>query len=156
VILQFGPVARSAAVSLAPLHRACFPEDPWDAATIAEILALPGFFGQIAADSAAPAGFVLALDLGNEAEILSLGVLPERRRSGVGNALVEAVCAAARRRRAERVVLEVAVDNAAARRLYAACGFVAVGRRANYYRRIGGTIDALILSRALIIPAPSR
>ncbi len=155
-MLRCDPVARGAAAWLAPLHRACFPEDPWDAAAIAEILALPGFFGRIALEAAAPAGFVLAQDLGTEVEILSLGVLAEWRRSGVGNALIEAVCEEARRRQAERIVLEVAIDNAAARRFYAARGFVAIGRRANYYRRAAGAVDALVLSLPLTAAAPSR
>jgi ribosomal-protein-alanine N-acetyltransferase len=156
VIVHCDPVTRGAVLSLVPLHRACFPEDPWDAATIAEILALPGFFGRIASAAEAPVGFVLALDLRNETEILSLGVLPEWRRNGVGNALVRSVCEEAQRRRAGRVVLEVAIDNAAARHLYAACGFVAVGRRANYYRRVGGNVGALVLGHTLTIAEPPR
>jgi ribosomal-protein-alanine N-acetyltransferase len=96
-----------------------------------------------------PAGFALALDLREECEILSLGVLPERRREGVGMALLDSVCVAARRRGAERIVLEVAVDNIAALALYAARGFIPVGRRANYYRQMGHSADALVLRLAL-------
>jgi len=81
----------------------------------------------------------------SEAEIVSLGVLPNHRRRGIGSAILDAVCGAARLRGAERVVLEVALDNEAARALYAGRGFTVVGRRRNYYRRAERLVDALIL-----------
>ena len=92
-----------------------------------------------------PAGFILARDLGGEAEILTLGVLPEMRRLGIGRALLDAVIAQAGRRHIGSVVLEVAADNAAARSLYGRAGFVRVGARPRYYRRDRTAIDALIL-----------
>jgi ribosomal-protein-alanine N-acetyltransferase len=134
---------------LALLHRACFPEDPWDTSAIAEMLGTFGFFGRIAWEGETPAGFVLARDLRKEYEILSLGVLPERRREGVGTALLNSVCVEARLRTAESIVLEVAVDNIAALALYAARGFLPVGRRRNYYRRTRNSADALVLRLAL-------
>ena len=95
------------------LHRACFPEDPWDAGAIEQIMGIPGFFGRVGWAKTAPVGFALALVLGEEAEILSLGVLPEHRRCGIGSAILDAVCSEARLRGAERVVLEMASDNVA-------------------------------------------
>ena len=135
---------------LALMHRACFPEDPWDAGSLERILALHGVFGYLAwlgksPGDESPGGFILARDLGGEAEILTLGVLPEMRRLGVGRALLDAVVAQAGRRRAASVVLEVAADNEAARRLYASVGFIRVGTRPRYYRRDHATVDALIL-----------
>ncbi len=138
-----------AAGPLALLHRSCFPEDPWDTSAIVEILGTFGFFGRIAWEDETPAGFALARDLRKECEILSLGVLPERRREGVGTALLNSVCVEARLRSAESIVLEVAVDNIAALALYAARGFLPVGRRRNYYRRTRNSADALVLRLAL-------
>src|ERR1700730_15591351 len=130
---------------LALLHRACFPEDPWDTSAIVEMLGSFGFFGRIAWEDETPAGFALARDLRKELEILSLGVLPEWRREGVGTALLNSVCVEARLHSAESIVLEVAVDNIAALALYAARGFLQVGRRRNYYRRTLNSADALVL-----------
>jgi ribosomal-protein-alanine N-acetyltransferase len=134
---------------VALLHRACFPEDPWDSLAIVEIIGTVGFFGRIAWEDEAPAGFALARDLRKECEILSLGVLRERRREGVGTALLNSVCVDARLRRAESIVLEVAVDNVAALALYTVRGFFPVGRRRNYYRRTRNSADALVLRLAL-------
>jgi [ribosomal protein S18]-alanine N-acetyltransferase len=145
----FERVCRAAADPLAMLHRACFPEDPWDAAAIGQIIGIPGFFGLIGLAEGDAIGFALALDLGAECEIVSLGVVPDRRRTGVGSALLEGVFSEARRRGAERVWLEVAVDNAAARTLYAARGLTEIARRRNYYRQAGGMVDALVLGGAL-------
>jgi len=136
-------------VPLAEMHRACFPDDPWDAAALDRILALSGGFGYLAWRGAAPAGFVLARDLGGEVEILSLGVLPEWRRQGIGRALIDRAIAEIERRHIGSIVLEVAAENRAALQLYTACGFVRVGRRPRYYRRAGGRADALILRRGI-------
>jgi [ribosomal protein S18]-alanine N-acetyltransferase len=158
---RIAPIPYGAAEPLALMHRDCFPEDPWDAASFARLLALHGVFGYLAwldeaASDKAPnlgddalGGFILARDLGGEAEILTLCVLPRMRRLGVGRALLDAVMAEAGRRRLGSVVLEVAADNAAARLLYGATGFVRVGMRPRYYRRDHGAIDALILRRPI-------
>jgi ribosomal-protein-alanine N-acetyltransferase len=142
-----GAELSATALPLAIMQGACVPEDPWDAAALDRILALSGVFGHLACEHGAPIGFVLARDLGDEAEVLSFGVLPEARRHGVGRALLDTMLAEARRRRLGSVVLEVAADNAAGRRLYAAYGFTQAGRRPRYYRRPGGTVDGLILRR---------
>jgi ribosomal-protein-alanine N-acetyltransferase len=134
---------------LALLHSACFPEDPWGPSAIAEILGITGCFGRIVWEDETPAGFALALDLRKECEIVSIGVLPERRRGGLGAALLDALCVEARLHAAESIVLEVAIDNAAARALYAGRGFIPVGRRQNYYRRTRNSADALVLRLAL-------
>ncbi|HEX4617345.1 MAG TPA: GNAT family N-acetyltransferase [Stellaceae bacterium] len=139
------PLPRGSAGPISLLHRACFPEDPWDARAIKQIMDIPGFFGRVGWAKAAPVGFALALALGEEAEIVSLGVLSDYRRCGIGTAILDAVCGEARSRGVERVVLEMASDNEAARALYAGRGFTVVGRRRNYYRRAERSVDALIL-----------
>jgi RimJ/RimL family protein N-acetyltransferase len=64
----------------------------------------------------------------HKATLFGTYVLPEYRGRGVGRALVEAVLAHARSTPGLRVVqLTVTEPNAAARRLYAACGFVPFG-----------------------------
>lgn len=143
------PIAPTAVEALAVLHRGCFPDDPWDAPALARIMALSGGFGWLAWEEEEPAGFILVRDLGNECEILSLGVVPRSRRRGVAHDLLQTAIAEASRRRLPSMVLEVAVDNDAASDLYAALGFTVVGRRARYYRRPDGRADALILRLAL-------
>jgi [ribosomal protein S18]-alanine N-acetyltransferase len=146
---QITTLPPSAALPLSAMHRACFPDDPWDAAALERILALSGGFGCLAWQADRPAAFILARDLGGEVEILSVGVLPEWRRQGIGRTLLDWVIAEAGRRRIGSIVLEVATGNEPARRLYAAFGFVQVGRRPRYYRHMGIPADALILRRGI-------
>ena len=97
------PVLRAAAGPLAALHHACFPDDPWDARAIEQIIGIPGFFGRIAWEQKDPVGFVLALGLGKETEIVSLGVAIDYRRAGIGSALLDCICFEARPRARRRV-----------------------------------------------------
>ena len=141
--------SRVLAGPLSMLHCACFPEDPWNSLAIVEIMNITGCFGRIAWADEMPVGFVLALNLRQEYEILSLGVLPERRREGIGSTLLDSVCSEGRVRGAECIVLEVAVDNSAALALYTSRGFRPVGHRRNYYRQASRRVDALVLQLAL-------
>jgi ribosomal-protein-alanine N-acetyltransferase len=154
---------------LAELYRRCFDAaagegfagTPWSARSLAEVMALPGVFGLLALaegrqedqEGAEPAGFLLAQVLFEEAELLTLGVLPGHRRAGLGGRLLRAALAEAGRRGARRMTLEVAADNAGAQALYRAAGFAVAGRRRNYYRLPGGgALDAVIFARALAGP----
>lgn len=130
--------------ALAALHAEAF-DAPWSETAFSDLLAAPGVAVEVDAD-----GFILTQTAADEAEILTLAVRPSARRRGLGRRLVEAAVARARLDGVERLFLEVAVGNAPARALYAACGFDEVGRRPGYYARAGGRReDALILALSL-------
>lgn len=147
--LRLEPIQSTWMEVLAVLHRTCFPDDPWEAPALGRIMALSGGFGWMAFEDAEPAGFILVRDLGNECEVLSLGVAPRWRRRGTAQVLLRKAMDEAVRRNLPSVVLEVAVDNDPAIELYRGAGFAAVGRRARYYKRPDGRADALILRVAL-------
>ncbi|NKE45587.1 GNAT family N-acetyltransferase [Roseomonas frigidaquae] len=127
----------------AALHAASFPPaEAWGADAIALMLDLPGAFGVLRP----AAGFVLARVAADEAEILTLAVVPDARRAGHGSGLLAAAMAGARARGAATLFLEVSDRNQAARALYAAFGFTEVGRRRRYYP---DGADALVLRRSL-------
>jgi ribosomal-protein-alanine N-acetyltransferase len=153
---RIAPIPEGAVEALAILHRACFPDDPWEAGALARIMALSGGFGWLAWEDHIPAGFILVRDLGNECEILTVGVAPHWRRRGIARALLATAIAEVTHRNLPSIVLEVAIDNDAARELYALTGFTAVGRRARYYNRPDGRIDALILRLNLPRSPPAR
>lgn len=124
---------------MAQVHTAAF-ERPWDAAAFAALIAQPGVTALGDAD-----GFILIRTVADEAEILTLAVIPAVRRRGQGRALVQAAAIQARAAGAQRLFLEVAEDNAAATALYRQAGFAEVGRRARYYPRTGGEDAAALL-----------
>lgn len=134
---------------LAAVQQRCFPDDRWEAGFVETLLGQPGSFGLLAVNEAGtPAGCALARVVGEDAEILTIGVLPQARRGGLGRRLVRAVCDEAERRGATALFLEVAEDNDAARMLYAQSGFAQVGRRPAYYIRPDGRVAALVLRRS--------
>ncbi len=77
-IIRAGPLH---ATALSAIHARAFPEDEyWDAHIIAGQLSQPGIFGLI--DPVG--GMLLARLAADEAEILTLAVVPERRQQGLG------------------------------------------------------------------------
>jgi ribosomal-protein-alanine N-acetyltransferase len=83
----------------------------------------------------------------DEAEILTVGVVPAARRQGIGRLLLADLLAHAGERGARQVYLEVRVDNAAAIALYESDGFAGVGLRRGYYAN--GQVDGVTMHRAL-------
>ncbi len=141
---------RDAAATLAAAHARCF-DAPWDAGTFDAVLAIPGTSALTARPpEGPPAGLAVFRLTVDEGELLTLAVVPEHRGAGLGRRLLDGVLATAVAGGARRMVLEVATDNTAARRLYAAAGFGEAGRRRAYYPRPGDRpADALILARTL-------
>ncbi len=114
---------------------------------MAGLLAMPGSYGFLAADeNGTPAGFILCRVAADEAEILTLMVVPALRRQGFARHLLRAGQKQAARQGAATIFLEVASNNKAAKMLYESNGFVEVGRRARYYPN--GS-DALVLQAIL-------
>jgi len=149
--LRIEAVGLAHARVLAALHAACFA-DAWSVGAMADVLASPGAFACLAFQSSdpEPVGFALARVAADEAELLSLGVMPSARRQRIGQALLDDVIRRVVELKAEALFLEVAETNDAARLLYAACGFTAVGRRPDYYQRPNTVpVAALTLRRTL-------
>jgi ribosomal-protein-alanine N-acetyltransferase len=137
------PAGVAHAAVMAALHEAAFPPaERWDAAAFAAQLALPGGFGFVANDG----GMVLARYAADEAEILTIAVIPAARRAGLGARLLRATQMHAAAHGARKMFLEVALENLPATALYRAAGYLEVGRRRRYYP--DGS-DALVLTRRL-------
>jgi len=147
VTISIRPVQGTELAILAVLHAACFREDAWDVAALTTMLGMPGTSAWVAyRETGAACGFVIAQTLGDEAEILTLGVAPEARRQRVARRLLSDLIARLSAAGTRQLWLEVAADNLAGLGLYQGLGFVGRGRRRDYYRReTGETVDALRL-----------
>lgn len=156
-MIELVPAGIVHAELLAGMHKVCFAE-PWSATSMAEVLALAGTEGLIAVDGGSlvpgagppgPAGLVLWRRIFDEAEILTICVLPPWRRVGLGARLLEAAAGSSARGGATTMFLEVAADNSAAIALYQSHGFTRIGVRKGYY----GGVDALTMSCILDQPS---
>jgi Fur family ferric uptake transcriptional regulator len=150
------------AAELALLHAGLFDgASAWDAAGFKALIADPGTLAFAAGPGAvsvekspAPWGLIVGRVAADEAELLTLAVVRERRRLGIAARLVEKLRRAAAKRGARRLYLEVADGNGAARALYAHLGFEETGRRRGYYVHAGAQPeDAIIM--CLTLPAPA-
>ena len=90
-------------------------------------------------------GYLLAMMIGDEAEILSIGVTPDRQRQGVGKRLLQHFFDHGASWKMARVVLEVAENNVPALGLYHDLSFAEFGRRKGYYKQGNEKIDAIMM-----------
>jgi ribosomal-protein-alanine N-acetyltransferase len=130
---------------LLPIEEELFGEEQWSAGMFWNELAL-GHHYLVALDGERIVGYAgLAVTAPDEAWVQNIGVRKDAQRRGLGRRLLEALLAEAGRRGTPKVLLEVAVDNGPAQKLYAEYGFEAVGIRRGYYQP--SNTDALVMMR---------
>jgi ribosomal-protein-alanine N-acetyltransferase len=128
---------------LLPIELDLFGAERWSAAMFWSELA-SGHHYLVAVEDDRVVGYAgLAVNGPDDAWVQNLAVRRDMQRRGIGRTLLEALLAEARRRRVSAVLLEVAVDNAAAQKLYASYGFEPVGVRRGYYQP--SNTDALVM-----------
>ena len=88
---------------------------------------------ELAGTSSNLVGFIALWHVADELHVLNLVTRADRRRMGIGGALMDTALAYARQKRAKQVLLEVRRSNAAAITLYRKVGFHATRLRARYY-----------------------
>ena len=137
----------AAAAACARIHQACFPQ-AWDVEAFQKLLSNPACAVFMAQEAEQPIAMVLLQIVGEEAEIITFGVMPEVRREGIGSGLLWFAEKALGKEGCRKILLEVSADNKAAVTLYERMEYAHIGRRKNYY---GGTIDAVCLSKQLEI-----
>ncbi|BDR54617.1 hypothetical protein KIMH_07280 [Bombiscardovia apis] len=133
--------------ALADLEREVFAADAWTPGMLRQELQAPArtyladeFQGQIRAY----AGFWYD---GEDAELMTIGVLEQYRQQALGSTLLTALIARAKNQGARRMLLEVRVDNEPAIAMYTRFGFERLGLRKRYYQPEG--IDAYTMALQL-------
>lgn len=121
----------------------------WEPAECAALIADSGVVtdGVFSGRGRSPEGFVISRKAADEAEILSIVVVPARRGDGLGRALLAAHLARLAGDGVAQVFLEVEEGNEPAERLYRHFGFREVGRRKGYYPKPDGTRATAIAMR---------
>ncbi len=124
---------------LANLHQKCFPHKPWSADDFAD---LKKSGCEIIASQN---GFIVWRAVADEAELITIGVAPDARRTGIGAAMIGIMEGELKKSGVKSVFLEVAENNAPARKLYEQNGYVKIGVRPKYY----DGIDAIMMKKDL-------
>lgn len=136
--MKVEPASAADVDAVARLEADCLGADAWSAGLIRE-----GVEGRLptvqylvarAAPDAEPVGHAVVSVAGDIAELQRIAVAESQRRKGIAGLLLDAVVARSSREAADRLLLEVRADNAAALGFYAAAGFVEIDRRPRYYR----------------------
>jgi [ribosomal protein S18]-alanine N-acetyltransferase len=130
--------------ALLPIEADLFGIEQWSAAMFWNELANGNFYLAAEVDGRI-VGYAGLSVADSEAWVQNIAVRRDMQRHGIGRRLLEALLAAAARRGTPTVLLEVAVDNEPAQRLYAEYGFSTVGVRRGYYQPTN--TDALVMRR---------
>lgn len=121
------------ASAAAQILRASPEAAQWTEWGLGELLGWSGVVALVTEDDGKVNGFIVGRQVGDEAEILNVAVIPARRRKGGGGALLKAGMAEFRSRQVNRVFLEVRESNEGGIAFYEKHGFSKTGRRAGYY-----------------------
>ena len=128
----------SDARAVAGLHAAAFARG-WSTAEVSALLEHGGtrlhVARTVARPEAAPLGFILTRQAGDEAEVLTIATAPRARGRGVGRAMMDAAIAALQSDRVDALILEVDSGNTPALALYRLVGRAASPFLPSYHAR---------------------
>lgn len=122
--------------------------DPWGEKALNSWFSQPGAKGYLLLEDASPCAYVLFQSVCSEGELLRCGVLPKKKRKGLGFALLSSGLENLKNENVNRVFLEVRSENEPAKKLYEKLGFRLLGTRKNYYQK--PTDHALIYEKNLM------
>lgn len=131
---------------LSELHKECFAH-AWTKQDFNDLFQSEGTVAQIVSEADHPVGFCLYRLLFEEAEILTLGILPTCRNRSAGETLLRQGKPELVEKGVERIFLEVSETNLAAIQLYKKSGFQEISMRKNYYSEGSKKSDALIMQK---------
>ncbi len=123
-----------------------FGAEKWSTAMFWNELAQRQFYVVALGDDAEVLGYAGLATTPDEAWVQNIAVRRTDQRHGTGRRLLETLLAEAERQQIKQILLEVAVDNAPAQRLYARYDFEPVGIRRGYYQP--SNTDALVMMRS--------
>jgi len=131
------------------LDKQLFPYSPWSASQYKEEFSSPTRHFVVAVDQAQSiVGYAGVFAPGAaEADILTVGVVPEQRGKGIAKALMALITEWAKAQRTTAMMLEVKVDNSEAIGLYESLGYSKLNIRKDYF---GTGLDALVMRLELL------
>lgn len=128
----------------ASLDKELFPYSPWSASQYKEEFSSPTRHFVVAVDEQQSIiGYAGVFAPGGaEADVLTVGVVPDHRGKGIARHLMAMLTDWAKQQRSTAMMLEVKVDNAEAIGLYVSLGYSKINTRMDYF---GPGLDALVM-----------
>ncbi len=124
--------------------------DGWSEASIAELFDTRGGWGFGIQGAAGWDSFILMIPSVDDVEIAAIATHPDLRGRRLGEQVLTTAIHKAKSDGFDRVLLEVADNNPAAKALYHRLGFQIDGKRRNYYVNADGSqTDAILMSLTL-------
>jgi ribosomal-protein-alanine N-acetyltransferase len=146
------PVTESSAAKLAAIHEECFP-NYWNTNDFTNFFSVANTFAALIANpdkSNAPLGMMVWRIQHEQADIITLAIIPSHRRRGLARKLLHYALEHMKEAKVNNIFLDVENGNAPAIRLYETHDFAYVRRRRLYYRQKDGSYtDALVMSKKL-------
>ncbi|MDF1679834.1 GNAT family N-acetyltransferase [Ponticaulis sp.] len=125
-------------------------EEAWSLQTLTSMIQTQSAFGLGVFDGEACVGLTVYLPCVDDCELLSIATAPVLRGKGLAKHMLDEGEKAAQGSGFDRILLEVADDNLAARALYQHHGFSEDGRRKGYYTRADSPArDAILMSKPI-------
>ncbi len=130
------------------LDKDLFPYSPWTAGQYKEEFSSPTRHFVVAVDEEQSIiGYAGVFAPGKtEADILTVGVVPEHRGKGIAKELMALITNWAKVQGSTAMMLEVKTDNVDAIGLYESLGYLKINLRKNYF---GAGLDALVMRKEL-------
>ena len=119
---------------------------PWTIGNFRDALEA-GYCNRILCIDGEDAGYAVVLSALDEAHLLNFSLVRKFQGKGLGRLFLDALGEQIRAHGVSQIFLEVRPSNEHARRLYAAYGFVAIGRRKRYYPSTDGEREDAIVMR---------
>jgi ribosomal-protein-alanine N-acetyltransferase len=133
---------------LVSLDKELFPYSPWSAGQYREEISAPTRLFVVALDDATSViGYAGVFAPGGaEADILTVGVVPQHRGQGIARSLMARITQWAIDQGSIAMMLEVKTDNVEAISLYESLGYSKLNVRKDYF---GSGLDALVMRKEL-------
>ena len=133
---------------LVSLDKELFPYSPWSAGQYREEISAPTRLFVVALDDASSViGYAGVFAPGGaEADVLTVGVVPQHRGQGIARSLMARITQWAIAQGSIAMMLEVKIDNFEAISLYESLGYSKLNVRKDYF---GSGLDALVMRKEL-------
>jgi ribosomal-protein-alanine N-acetyltransferase len=135
--------------TLTKIHEECFPRY-WNRQAFTDFFAVKDTFALLVEEGDRAIAMMVCRVTFDQADVLTLAVLPAFRRRGIAKMLVEKTLDSCKECGAKKLFLEVEDGNIAALKLYENAGFKNISRRKLYYQQLDGSLtDALVMAKKL-------